>query len=150
MNDQRFVFERYKYTLGDGREMIFSIGVPKEPDGVEDMPSKQKYKEKKDIKNKYPKQEYEGFTLHANVPNPFNSQTTIRYEIPAASDVQIAVYNLRKQKVRTLLDRRMEAGSHQVVWDGRDESGKQVASETYWVYMQAAPFKGTLKVTFAK
>jgi flagellar hook assembly protein FlgD len=84
------------------------------------------------------------------VPNPFNSQTTIRYEIPEASDVQIAVYNLKKQKVRTLLARRMEAGAHQVVWDGRDESGKQVASGTYWVHMQAAPFQGTLKVTFAK
>ncbi|MDB4698916.1 hypothetical protein OAF45_02105 [Candidatus Latescibacteria bacterium] len=150
VNDQRFIFERYKYTLEDGREMIFSIGVPKEQDGVEEMPSKQKYKEKKDIKDKYSKQEHEGFTLHANVPNPFNSRTTIRYEIPEASDVQITVYNLKKQKVRILLDRRMEAGSHQVMWDGRDEVGQQVASGTYWVHMEAAPFQGTLKVTFAK
>ena len=75
---------------------------------------------------------------------------TIRYDIPEASDVQLVVYDLRKQKVRTLLTRRMEAGSHQVVWDGRDESGRQVASGTYWVHMKAARFQNTLKVTFSK
>ena len=92
----------------------------------------------------------EGFALNASTPNPFNPQTTIRYAIPEARDVQIVIYNLTGQKVRTLLAGRMEAGSHQLVWDGRDESGRQVASGTYLVDMKAGRFHQTLKVTLAK
>ena len=53
-------------------------------------------------------------------------------------------------KVRILLARPMEAGSHQLVWDGRNESGRQVASGTYVVDIKAGGFNQTLKATVAK
>ena len=92
----------------------------------------------------------EGFALNSSRPNPFTPQTTIPYVISEASDVQIVIYNLVGQKVRTLLAQRMDAGSHQVVWDGRNESDQQVASGTYLVEMKAGSFNQTSKVTLAR
>lgn len=50
-------------------------------------------------------------------PNPFNPQTTIRFRLPEAGAVQLRVYNIRGQLVSGLIDSRLEAGSHEVVWD---------------------------------
>ncbi len=59
--------------------------------------------------------------LHLNYPNPFNPQTTIRYELPAALPVDLQVYDLRGRLVRTLASGRIErAGEHRIQWDGRD------------------------------
>lgn len=127
-----FIFKRYRQKLQDGSEVIQSIGIP--------------------AKSRMPDvaASNSGFVLHPNVPNPFNPQTTIRYDIPEASAVQIVVYNIIGQKVRTLLDQQIEAGSHQVVWDGQDDFGRRVASGTYIVAMKGADFYQTMKVTFAK
>ena len=71
------------------------------------------------------------YTLEQNVPNPFNPSTTIDYRLPEAGDVQIVIYNLLGQEVRTLIRETMDAGFHSVVWDGTDAFGKQVASGIY-------------------
>jgi len=66
------------------------------------------------------------------VPNPFNPQTTVRFELPTAGPVRLVVYNLAGQPVRTLLDGEyLSAGSHAVVWDARDGQGRPVASGMY-------------------
>ncbi len=66
-------------------------------------------------------------------PNPFNSTTTIRYSLAARQHVQLAVYNTFGQKVRVLDDRVKAAGFHTSVWNGRDFSGRNVASGVYFV-----------------
>ncbi len=71
------------------------------------------------------------YALEQNVPNPFNPSTTIDYRLPEAGDVQIVIYNLLGQEVRTLVQETMDAGFHSVVWDGTDAFGKQVASGIY-------------------
>ncbi len=74
----------------------------------------------------------DSYTLHQNYPNPFNPTTTIRFEIPVAAAVSVSVYNIMGQRVRTLVAGQLkEAGTHSVVWDGRDQSGQKVASGTY-------------------
>ena len=55
------------------------------------------------------------------------------------SKVKICIYNLLGQKVRTLVDEVQKAGYHEVIWDGRDEFGREVASGVYLCRMEAAP-----------
>ena len=71
------------------------------------------------------------FALYPNYPNPFNPNTTIRYDLPGEGVVRLSVYNLSGQKIRTLLDGHQIPGVHRVAWDGKDETGMQVASGIY-------------------
>ncbi|MFQ6104203.1 MAG: FG-GAP-like repeat-containing protein [Candidatus Glassbacteria bacterium] len=73
--------------------------------------------------------------LHQNFPNPFNPQTTIRFSVPGEEGgrvaVSMAVYDIKGRLVRRLIDGELPAGTHSVVWDGRDERGIKVASGVY-------------------
>lgn len=76
------------------------------------------------------------FTLQQNFPNPFSSsrmqrQTTIRYDIPKTGRVQVTIYNLLGQQIRTLTNRELPAGTHQIHWDGMDECGNETAAGVY-------------------
>jgi hypothetical protein len=75
-------------------------------------------------------------SLESNYPNPFNATTTIRYSLPTNSHVQLVVYNILGQKVRTLVDEEQQAGQHTATWDGRNQSGNQVASGVYFYRIQ--------------
>ncbi len=57
------------------------------------------------------------FVLHQNYPNPFNPTTTISYQLPKQSNVELSIYNLLGQKVATLVSKKQPAGSHKVEWD---------------------------------
>jgi hypothetical protein len=74
--------------------------------------------------------------LLGNVPNPFNPQTRIRYELPASARARIDVYNAAGSLVRTLLDEHRGAGSHAVEWDGDDAFGNRVASGVYFARLR--------------
>lgn len=69
--------------------------------------------------------------LLANHPNPFQGTTTLRFELPEASPVRLVVYDIMGRRVRTLVDDLRSAGSTSVAWDGRNESGRPMASGTY-------------------
>ncbi len=69
--------------------------------------------------------------LGQNTPNPFNPGTAIQVGIPVASEVRLTIYNVSGQKVSTLVDDYLRAGEHIVAWDGRDRSGRAVASGVY-------------------
>jgi len=73
----------------------------------------------------------EKFALYANYPNPFNPQTTLRYSLKKESDVQLSIYNLLGQKVRTLLRARQKAGVYRINWNGADNQGRNVSSGIY-------------------
>jgi len=67
-----------------------------------------------------------------NYPNPFNPTTTISFEIAEAGKTQIEIYNVKGQKIKTLLDETMEIGGHSTIWNGTDSDDKQVASGIYF------------------
>jgi hypothetical protein len=62
----------------------------------------------------------QGYELEQNYPNPFNPTTTINYQIPMASDVEVTIYNLAGQKIATLVSERQEAGSYTINWNADD------------------------------
>jgi hypothetical protein len=90
------------------------------------------------------------YAIAQNYPNPFNPTTTIKYQLPQVSDVQLVIYNVLGQKVRTLVNNRMEAGYHSVVWDGRNELGSSVASGIYIYRFEAGDFQKTMKLILLK
>jgi len=71
------------------------------------------------------------FALAQNAPNPFNPQTTLRFGIPEAGAVCLAIYDVNGRLVRTLVDGAVAAGMHEIVWDARDDVGRAVASGVY-------------------
>jgi hypothetical protein len=71
------------------------------------------------------------FKLLPNYPNPFNQQTTIPYTLAERSQVRLVIYNALGQVVRTLVEDTQEAGDQEVVWDGQDQAGQEVASGVY-------------------
>ena len=71
------------------------------------------------------------FLLGQNFPNPFNNQTVIPYIIPVVGKYNLHIYNLNGQRVRTLLEGEQKAGRYAVNWDGKDNSGKILASGIY-------------------
>ena len=71
------------------------------------------------------------YILEQNYPNPFNPETVIGYQLPEAGYVTLSIYNVLGQKVKTLVDGQCYAGRYTVVWDGKDESGREVTSGVY-------------------
>ncbi len=70
--------------------------------------------------------------LIGNYPNPFNPSTTISFNLNQDAHVVLSIINTRGQKVRTLVNNDKITGQHQVVWDGRDNNGKIVASGVFF------------------
>jgi len=70
-------------------------------------------------------------SLYQNYPNPFNSQTTIRYKIDQNTQVELKIFNILGEEVRTLVSKNQNPGCYQVYWDGRSKSGKQLESGIY-------------------
>ena len=99
-----------------------------------------------------------GFTLEQNYPNPFRngaalreiSTTTIRYQLPQTTQVVLKIYNIFGQEVRTLINARQPAGANAVVWDGRDESGKEVSSGIYIYRLQTGESIQSRKLSFVR
>jgi hypothetical protein len=92
----------------------------------------------------------EDFSLSPNFPNPFNSSTIIEYEIPYRSYVELLVYNLLGQKIRTLVEETEGAGVHHASWDGCDASGRPVAAGIYFYSLKSGDFAATSKMILLK
>jgi hypothetical protein len=92
----------------------------------------------------------ESFELHQNYPNPFNPETIIRYDIPRAGYVRISVYNMLGEVIRTLVNGHKSLGSHEVRWNGKDDSGNQVVSGVYVYTIESGNFKKSRKMTLLK
>ena len=73
----------------------------------------------------------DNFTLAANYPNPFNASTTISYSLPGSADIRLNIYNLKGQKVRTLINQHQSAGTFEISWNGRNDNNVRVASGIY-------------------
>jgi len=67
----------------------------------------------------------------SNHPNPFNPSTTIQFSIQNNSNVELSIFNIKGQKIKTLAHNDFTKGSHSIVWNGDDESEKPVSSGIY-------------------
>jgi len=90
------------------------------------------------------------FALHPNYPNPFNPDTQIRFDLPETVPVKLVIYNVLGQRVRSLVDRRMQPGSYTVLFDGRSSDGVPLASGVYFYRLEAGPFVKNRKMVLLK
>jgi len=86
------------------------------------------------------------FALGPVSPNPFTEAAVISFSAPRASGVSIDVYDVHGRLVQTVLSGQVEAGTHQVTWDGCDSSGSKVARGVYFCRMNAGEFNATEKM----
>jgi len=83
------------------------------------------------VEDKRDGQSPETFKLFQNYPNPFNPSTTIHYTLPFTAHVVLVIYDLSGREVRRLFDDVASEGSYTIEWDGRDLTGRSVASGVY-------------------
>ncbi len=90
------------------------------------------------------------FNLGQNFPNPFNPSTTIEYSLPENAQVTLTIYNILGQKVSTLIDRSIAAGTYRVIWNGTNEAGVPVAGGLYIYRLQTDKATITRKMILMK
>ena len=91
------------------------------------------------------------FALHQNFPNPFNPDTTIKYDLAESSDVTLQIYNVLGQVVRTLVaSEAQNAGRYQIRWNGMDDRGVSVSSGIYFYRISAGEFQNVRKLMLLK
>ncbi|MGB5105601.1 MAG: C25 family cysteine peptidase [Candidatus Zixiibacteriota bacterium] len=90
------------------------------------------------------------FALYQNFPNPFNPATTIQFDVPAASEVVIEIYNVVGQLIKTSYNGFVGAGSHEVAWNGANEAGQPVSSGVYFARMISDNYVQTIKMSLLK
>ena len=77
------------------------------------------------------------YSLAQNFPNPFNPSTRIQFALPVKGHVSLKIYNVGGQLVKTMQDGVMDAGSHELTWDGSNNLGSNVASGVYFYKINA-------------
>jgi len=88
--------------------------------------------------------------LKQNFPNPFNGETVIPFSLPAGGEVELGVYDLAGQQVTTLVRGTRPAGAHAARWDGRDESGRDLASGVYLYRLRSGGRAETRKLVLLR
>ena len=145
------VMEECDFTLGGD---VFSGNIRKTSKKAEDFfsefgfeppspPDKYLFKDRfSDIPQTY--------ELYQSYPNPFNAQTTIKYQLPKAGRVHLKIFNIMGQEVRTLIDENKLPGYYEVIWDGKDNRENMVASGVYIYKIQMGEFKKIKKMLHLK
>ena len=85
------------------------------------------------------------FSLHQNYPNPFNPRTTISFTVPYKSNVKLMIYNSIGQKLVDLVDKELEAGTHQLTWNAND-----FPSGIYFYKIEAGDFSCVKKMVLIR
>ena len=86
------------------------------------------------------------YRLEQNFPNPFNSATTIGYQLARRSHVDLEIYNILGQRIRSIVDAVQNTGHHAVTWNGVDDAGNSVASGIYIYCLKTSDFSATHKL----
>ncbi len=97
----------------------------------------------------YPKE----YALYPNYPNPFNPETTIRFDIPenkAGNKISIQIYNINGQLIRTLFNGKISGGEHKIIWDSRNDNGTKLPSGIYFLELSATDFQQVQKMIMLK
>jgi hypothetical protein len=92
----------------------------------------------------------QAYALGRGYPNPTSGRVVIGYQLPRADRVELRVYNVSGQLVRTLVDGPMPAGAHAAAWDGRDAHGNKVSSGVYLYHLWTPNFTRTGKLSMVR
>ena len=92
----------------------------------------------------------EGYALYQAYPNPFNPSTKIKYEVGRTGNAKMEIFNMKGQFVRTLVNEWHFNGEHEIVWNGRDNSGMRVPSGTYIYRLSSVDVTFSKSVTLLK
>ncbi len=90
------------------------------------------------------------FSVAQNYPNPFNPETSLSFTLPQPSSVQVAVYDALGRRLAVLADRRFTTGEHSLRWNGRDQSGRSVASGVYMAVVKTETERRVVKMLLMK
>ncbi len=90
------------------------------------------------------------FDLSQNYPNPFNPTTKIEFTLAKSGFVTLQIYDVRGRKVRTLVSEELSSGYKSVLWDGKNEAGKDVASGVYFYQLKVGDFSEPKKMLLLK
>jgi len=90
------------------------------------------------------------FSLQQNYPNPFNPTTTLRFDLPEASNITLTIYNMLGQKVRTFDYQNTSAGYHALKWNATNDYGDPVGAGVYLYQLQTKDFVKTQKMVLLK
>ena len=90
------------------------------------------------------------YALEPNYPNPFNPQTTIRFALPEAGQVVLEIFDLSGRLITRLVEQPMAAGRYEVMWDGHDAAGRQLASGLYLLRIRANDFTAARRMMLVK
>jgi len=90
------------------------------------------------------------FALNQNYPNPFNPSTEISFTLDEAADMNLSIFNMLGQKVRTLTSGSKPAGVYSLEWDGRDEMGQSVSTGVYLYTLSNGSTSITKKMALMK
>lgn len=88
--------------------------------------------------------------LTGNYPNPFNPNTSIQYSLSKMGNVKIAIYNVKGQMVKKLVDEKQQPGHHTVIWNGKDKNDRPAASGVYLYRMQTEEQTSVKKMMLIK
>jgi len=89
-------------------------------------------------------------TLYQNFPNPFNPTTTISYDLPERSDLNLTIYDVTGRDMVILENQEQPAGHYEFQWNGVDESGNQVSTGIYLARLQAGEYSKTIKMVLLR
>ena len=90
------------------------------------------------------------FTLHQNIPNPFNSITYLRYDLPSDAYVTLTIFDMLGREVTQLVSAHQDAGFKSLQWDAKDSMGGPVSAGIYLYQIQAGNFVQTKKMVLLK
>ena len=148
---QDFLENVFQNTPGNGATVGFSVYAIDGPDtvkvtGDDRMVHVNRYD--------YLSTESEGipneFALHENYPNPFNPSTQIRFDLPEMSNVNLTIYNMLGQKVKTYIMQTAPAGYHSLTWNATNDLGVPVSAGVYLYQLQTDGFNKTKKMVLLK
>ncbi|MCD4745102.1 MAG: T9SS type A sorting domain-containing protein, partial [Bacteroidales bacterium] len=89
--------------------------------------------------------------LYQNYPNPFNTETTITFSITEnTGNTELSIYNIRGQKIMTLINKELSAGKHSIIWKGNDKNNKRVPIGIYYYKIKTGKFSETKKMILMK
>ena len=89
--------------------------------------------------------------LGENYPNPFNPITTIKFTTEnIEKNTELIIYNIKGQKVKILVNEKLDTGKHSVIWNGTDDNGKNVSSGVYFYSLNSGRYTSTKKMILMK